>query len=231
VESASSAAATFRVLVQVMDSCLRLLHPYIPFVTEETWQQMRKALESSDYGRLLVTSWPEALIIAEWPTPGDTYPEEANDFERVVELVRAIRSVRSEYNVEPGKRIAAMIVGGSKASMLRSQRAILGFLARLDDSQTVISEEMTAPDSAVTISQGDITAYLPLAGLVDIAKEQARLNGELAKLEEQFQRINKLLEGDFAKKAPPQVVEKEREKLAHIQASRAELTERLNTLE
>ncbi|MGB3714268.1 MAG: valine--tRNA ligase [Candidatus Promineifilaceae bacterium] len=229
-ESARSAAATLSILVHVLDNCLRLLHPYIPYVTEETWQQLKRAFDASEAGSGLVKDWPEALIIAEWPTQGRRYQQEAADFERLQQLVRAIRSIRSEYKVEPAKRIAAMIAAGNRAQSIQSQRPILTFLARLDDSQTKISATVEAPEAVVTVPLGDITVYLPLAGLVDLEKERSRLQSELAQLDEQKVRLTKLLASAFAQRAPAHVVDREREKLAQIESGRTEIADRLSAL-
>jgi valyl-tRNA synthetase len=230
-ESARSAAATMSTLLHVLDSCLRLLHPYIPYVTEETWQQLKQAFDASKAGSGLVKDWPEALIVAEWPSQGRRYQEEAADFERLQQLVRAIRSIRSEYNVEPAKRIAAMIAAGDRDILIQSQRPILTFLARLDDSQTTISVTVDVPEDAVTIPLGDITIYLPLAGMVDLEKERSRLQSELAQLDEQHARLTKLLASEFAQKAPVHVVDREREKLVQIESGRTEVADRLSALD
>ncbi|MFN2189566.1 MAG: hypothetical protein ACK2T3_12455, partial [Candidatus Promineifilaceae bacterium] len=87
-----------------------------------------------------------------------------------------------------------------------------------------------APEASVTVALGDTTAYLPLSGLIDLEKERARLESELAALDEQHARVSKLLQSEFAQKAPPQVVDKERAKLAQIEAGRSELADRLASL-
>jgi valyl-tRNA synthetase len=226
----AAAWTTMYVLRHVLDVSLRLLHPFIPFVTEETWQQVKAAFAAADVGIEPAGGWPEALIIADWPRRGDKYPEAAADFERLRELVRQIRATRSEYNVEPGRFIAASIVAGETADFLKEQRPILAFLARLDVAQLDIQPTGEAPEEAATIPMGDMTAYLPLAGMVDLEKERARLTAELQELEEQIGRVSNLLAGEFAQKAPPPVVEREREKLARFEAGHKEITERLGAL-
>jgi valyl-tRNA synthetase len=221
---------TLAVLRQVMDACLRLLHPYIPFVTEETWQQLKRAYQEADLDIAPAEGWAEALIIADWPTPGETYPQAAADFELVRELVREIRAARRENNVEPGRQIAALIAAGDQATFLVEQRNILAALARLDGSRLEISEQAAAPEAAVTISLGNLRCYLPLAGMVDTSKERERLAKELAELEPQIGRITTLLNGDFASKAPPAVVQREQQKLEKLQATRQNLEQRLAEL-
>jgi valyl-tRNA synthetase len=132
--------------------------------------------------------------------------------------------------VEPGKWITAVIAAGDQADWLNAQRPILAFLARLDEEKLVIAESVAAPESAVTLALGDIACYLPLAGMVDLDKERERLSNELADVDEQIGRVTKLLNSPFAEKAPAAVVEKEREKLARLQAGRQELADRLAAL-
>jgi valyl-tRNA synthetase len=226
-----SAGTTLNILLQVLDTCLRLLHPYIPFVTEETWQQLKQAFGQDEFGVTLVADWPEALIIADWPASREVYRQDVTEFERLRQLIRAIRSTRSEYSVEPGRKIAAVVSAGGHRDFIESQRAILTLLSRLDDSQLSIADSVEPPQAAVTIALGDVTAYLPLAGLLDIEKERDRLQAELADLEMQRTRISSLLASEFASRAPAEVVARERDKLAQIESSRIEVESRLSTLE
>ncbi|HUM69409.1 MAG TPA: class I tRNA ligase family protein, partial [Chloroflexota bacterium] len=226
----SRAWTTLAVARQVLDDCLRLLHPYIPYVTEETWQQLKAAFVAADQGIAPAEGWAEALIIADWPEAGPHYSEAAANFEQLRELIRGIRAARSDNDVEPGKWVTAVISAGRHTPFLLSQRAILCALARLEETTLVIAADVPAPDTAVTIVQGEITTYLPLAGLVNLDKERERLQKELAELEAQIGRISNMLNGSFAQKAPTAVVQKERDKLAQLQASHAELSQRLASL-
>ncbi len=229
-EGGARAYTTLTVLLTVLDTGLRLLHPYIPFVTEETWQQLMQAFKASGLGIAPKGGWPEALIIADWPNVGETFTDEAANFDRLRELIRGVRATRAENNVPPGKRIAATIVAGENAPFIESQRGVLVALARLDDAALTVVESATAPDNAATISLGDYTAYLPLAGMVDLEKERERLEKESADLSNQIARLTKLLNSPFAEKAPAAVVQKERDKQTLLEASLAEVTERLQTL-
>jgi valyl-tRNA synthetase len=132
--------------------------------------------------------------------------------------------------VEPARKIGAILAAGRKTAVFQAQRATLAALARLDEANLTIVAEAEAPETAVTLALGDITCYLPLAGMVDLDKEKERLGRELAELEPQIARLSNLLDSSFAAKAPTAVVQKEREKLAQLQASQAELRERLDDL-
>ncbi|MFN2123678.1 MAG: valine--tRNA ligase [Candidatus Promineifilaceae bacterium] len=219
---------TLSVLRKVLDESLRLLHPYIPFVTEETWQQLKAAFVAADLGIQPDKGWAEALIIADWPAAGARYEAETADFNQLQELVRGIRAARSDNNVEPARYIIALIAAGDKAPFYDEQRDIMSFLARLDDAELRISETLDAPENALTITLGDVTCYLPLAGLVDLEQERERLSKELADLVREIERVSNLLAGPFAKRAPANVVQKERDKLARLQASREEIEQRLD---
>jgi valyl-tRNA synthetase len=226
----TAAWVTISIAYKVLEQGLRLLHPYIPFVTEETWQQLNRALAEADLGIGPEPDEAEALIIARWPEGGPRYPEVAARWEQVRALVRAIRAARAEHNVEPARYIPATIVAGDAAPFLESQRELLVFLARLDGAALTIVERGEAPAQAITLTQGELTAYLPLAGLVDLAQERARLQGELDDVEGQIRRLTGLLDSPFAEKAPPNVVQQERDKLARYEAEREVLAGRLSEL-
>ncbi len=229
-QGGSRAWTTLAVLRQVLDDCLRLLHPYIPYVTEETWQQLKQAFEAADLGIEPDGGWGEALIIADWPQAGTHYVEAAANFELLRELVRSIRAARSDNGVEPAQRIAATVAVGDRLAFFEAQRDVFVFLARLDDAALVVGETAVSPDNALTIALGDVTCYLPLAGMVDIAQEKDRLQKEITDLEKEINRLTKLLNSPFAEKAPASVVQKERDKLAQAEASQSELSQRLASL-
>ena len=229
-KSRPGAWTTLQVLVTVLDQALRLLHPYIPFVTEETWQQLRAAALEADLGIAPAEGWAEALIISDWPRPDMWAAGETSDFELVRDLVRRIRNARAEHGVEPGKHIPALIAAGDNLTYLEAQRPILVALARLDDQALTLAEAVTPPVQAITLAMGSVTCYLPLAGLVDRAVEKARLESEAAEMAAQIERLTALLAGPFADKAPAAVVSKEREKLAALEAGRREIGDRLAAL-
>jgi valyl-tRNA synthetase len=229
-EGGARAAKTLSVLYQVLDASLRLLHPYIPYVTEATWQELQKAYHESGLAGTASDEEATALIVASWPQALQAYPEAAARFERLRELVRNIRATRSEYNVEAGRYIPAQIAAGELHSFFEEQRDILIFLARLDDEELQIAPDVEPPEQAATISLGDITTYLPLAGMVDLEREQERLKAELDEINSQIERLTKLLNSPFSEKAPPEVVGREREKLERYQGQQEELRSRIADL-
>jgi valyl-tRNA synthetase len=227
----TAAWTTLAVLSTVLDYCLRLLHPFIPFVTEETWDQLRRAALAADLGIGPPEGWAEALIIADWPRPILDVPTGAADFEGIRELIRRVRNARAEQGVAPGRYIPALIAAGDKLAFVESQRPILAALARLDERELTIAANVTPPAQAITLALGPITAYLPLAGMVDLSAERVRLEKEEGELTKQIERLTTLLNGPFAEKAPAAVVQKEREKLAGLEAGQREIRERLAAVE
>jgi valyl-tRNA synthetase len=210
---------TARTLARVLDTSLRLLHPITPFVTEELWGYLRKALQASPL-KDLAADWSNALIVAAWP---EARPEEGwearkvADFSLVQEVIRTIRNLRAERKVGSAKRIPATIVGGEKMELLQEQAKVITTLAGLDEKQVAIIKSLASrPENSIALVAGTVEIYLPLSGMVDQEEERKRFKKELSDIQVQIDRLKKLLESDFASKAPAPVVQKEREKLAEF---------------
>ena len=237
-EGGDRAFYTAQTLVKVLDLTLRLLHPYTPYVTEELWGHLKAAVTqrfgAEDPHFTPEGGWPEALIVAPWPESRPTEGWEGakvKAFRRFQETVRAIRNLRAEHKVKPGQRLGAAIVAGEDAALFRQMLTPLAALAWLDAKRVTITETLAQPPAGHTAAvAGTIVAYLPLADLVDPAEERQRLEKELHTVESQIARLEKLLAGPFAEKAPPQVVAKEREKLATYRAQAEKLRARLAAL-
>jgi len=225
-------------LVYVLDQAMRLLHPYMPFVTEEVWQHLRKAALGDKPTKPQQADWPEALIIAPWPMPqapyGQAGPTDAaaeREMALMMDTIRAVRNARAEFNVRPEKKTAAIIVAGEDAPLFEAHRAEVAMLARLDARGIVALDKLPQPpQKAVSLVLGAVTVYLPLAQMVDVEAEKARLSKELADVEAQIEKSEKLLASDFGKKAPAPVVQKERDKLADLKQKREKLQEQLRML-
>lgn len=220
LKNGATKARTLDTLARVLDIALRLLHPFTPFVTEELWGHLRNTVRNSPFFAL-AADWPNALIVAKWPEPREPEGWEESkvaDFELVQEVVRSIRNLRAEKSVAPSKRIDASIAAGSKADLLSEQSRVLASLAGLSESElNIVPSLADKPHDTVALVVGSVEMYLPLAGMVDLAEEKARLEKELKEAESHIQRLEKLLGGDFANKAPVHLVAKEREKLAGYQ--------------
>ena len=230
------AYTTARNLVHVLDTCLRLLHPFTPFVTEEIWGRLKTAVGELKQPIISqhAVEWEDALIIARWPEPAPENPWETKaitDFSLIMELVRAVRNLRSEKNVDPKLKIPATLVGGEKTPLLQQQSSTIAVLARLDPQKITISESLDGkPEGHIALVIGPIEVYLPLAELVDPAEQRARLEKEYATSMSQVERLENLLESPFAKKAPENVIEKERQKLADYQGKVEKIKSQLEAL-
>jgi len=214
---------TQQVLIYVLERTLRLLHPFMPFVTEEIWQHLPKDNDASMPNSLMVTPWPEAGLL------DDKAETEVN---LIMEAIRAIRNARAEYEVEPGKHIAATIAAGPHYDTFAAQQHILTRLAHIDPGQIVIAATLPGkPEKSVSLVVGHVEIYLSLAGMVDLDAERERLKKDLAKVEEQIARTEGLLANEnFTSKAPAHVVERERSKLADLQEHATRIRERLESL-
>jgi valyl-tRNA synthetase len=221
-------------LVRVLDSSLRLLHPFTPFITEEMWGHLKAAAQELSPSLAPASGWEEALICARWPEPSEAEAGESRaiaDFSLVVEIVRAIRNLRAEKNVRPGQRIPAILVGGERAGFLQEQSATIAALAQLDASRVEIFEKKPEREEGhIPLVVGPVEVYLPLGELVDAGSERARLEKELREAESQVGRLEALLAGQFAEKAPPAIVQKEREKLAAYRDTAERLKIQLESL-
>ncbi len=240
-DDAPGRATALATLAAVLEQSLRLLHPFMPFVTEEIWQQL-KAAHQNAFAHQNASArlgghrcWEESLMICRWPEPQAAHldDEAEGDMGLLMDLIRQVRNARAEYSVTPGRRVPAVVVGGSKTEMLQSQRDLLTFLAKVDDAQlTLVRTVDETPRKAVALvaSEG-VEAYLPLAGLLDLDQEVARLEKELAGVDREIRRSEgKLANQGFVSKAPRNVVEREQERLAELQERRARLEARRQLL-
>ncbi len=210
------------VLAHAFDGALRLLQPIIPFITEALWQHLPQTPEG------------EFLAQAAWPTvrAADDVPASlrtaAGHFAAVRESVQAIRQIRSEYNVSPGAIVPA-VVTPTTASVadFSAQAAVIGSLAR---ARVSVSAEAPHEASASAMS-AMVTVHMPLAGMIDLEKETARLQAEIAQLEGPLAALlGRLSNEKFMAKAPPAVVEGERAKAAEWQARLDSLHQKLRQL-
>ncbi len=209
---------TRRVLLHVLDQSLRLMHPYMPFVTEEIWQH--------------IPHEGEALIMAKWPTADERYLDDAAETQIgiLIDLIRGIRNVRDEYNVEPSRKISALVLASAHKPLFEAYGYLFGRLCNVA-SVTLMNDGEKAPQDAASVVAGDATVYLPLADFIDIAAECDRLTREKAKLDEQIIKSQATLSNEqFISRARPEIVERERQKLASLEASAAQIAERLSNL-
>ena len=206
------------VLVYVLDNILRLLHPFMPFITEEIWQS--------------IPHEGEALIVAQWPEVDEalSFKAECDAMESVMDAIRAIRARRTEMNVPPSKK-AALYVLTNKPQVFHEGE---GFLQRLAYADTVslLDAEPANLDGMITITTPDAKLYIPMGQLVDVAKELARITKELEGAKKFLASIEgKLKNEKFVSRAPEAVVNAEREKAAKHRDLIAQLEESLAAMQ
>ncbi|MCO6390227.1 valine--tRNA ligase [Aliihoeflea aestuarii] len=207
-EDEAAKAESQKVAAYVLSQTYKLLHPFMPYMTEELWAH---------------TATRETLLChADWPTPDFDDADAAAEINWLIDIVSGIRSVRSEMNVPPAAIAPLVVVGGNAVTRERLGRhePAIRRLARVGD----IGFAAEAPKGAAQIVIGEATVCLPLGDLIDLQAEAARLAKEIAKLDGETQRIEKKLSNDkFVANAPDEIVTAEREKLAEFQDARAKL--------
>ena len=208
------------VLAYVLEHTLRLLHPFMPFITEELWQHLPHEGKS--------------IMVAEWPADekGRIDEDAEKSMTAIMETIKAIRNMRAEVGAQPGKKSEA-ILDFTDESLRDVFASHTGYFAGLADSTplTMLSGGADKPKNALTAACGGVTIYLPLKGLIDIDKEMARLKKELDNLNGEIKRAEaKLNNQGFVSKAPAAVVEKERAKKADAETKKAALEERMAQL-
>ena len=198
------------------DQILLLLHPFMPFITEELWSK--------------TATRSKMLIDAEWPSYAGLGDAKANaEMDWMIRLISEIRSVRSEMNVNAGAKIPCVIVGAGKEARRRAGawEAEIMRLARLS---SMVFEDVV-PTSSAQIALDEATVALPLEGMIDFAAERARLNKELEKIAKDMAGIDgRLNNPGFVAKAPDEVLEESRERKAELEVMKTKIGEALKRL-
>jgi valyl-tRNA synthetase len=215
-------------LAQVYEKALRLLHPYAPFVTEELWQRVTTGTAER----------PISIMIAEWPRPADARdPAAEMGFGDIMALTRAARTLRADYRIEPSNTIGASIAarGPELAAFWRNNAELIGALPGtrlkpIDVIEVTNGAELDMAAGSIAAVAGGAELLIPAAGLFDVDAELKRTSTELGDAEKQVQRLESLLGGDFTHKAPPETVERERERLREQRERLQTLERRLQTL-
>lgn len=208
------------VLVHVLSEAMQLLHPFMPFVSETVWQQLKQTEDS--------------IMVSDWPLPDDAYqqPRQEAEMENLMDAIRAIRTVRSDLNVPPSRR-ASLIVVSEDAEIRQRMTDGEAFLRRLAgiETMTVQPDKQDVPPTAVAALFPGGELYLPLSGLIDIQLEIERLQKEKDNLEQEVRRVEgKLANEQFTNRAPEKVVQAERDKLSRYAEMLDKVKERLDQL-
>jgi valyl-tRNA synthetase len=220
-EDEAAKTETRRTAAWTLDQILILLHPFMPFITEELWARTAD-FGAKRSGMLITEAWPQLSL--------DLVDEEAEgEIDWMVRLIAETRSTRSELNVPAGAKIPLLLLGADKASEARLERYqdLIDRMARLEYSTSA----KEAPKGSVTFVLDAATVALPLQGVVDLPAEAARLAKEIAKLESEIGKMDqKLGNKQFVEKAPEEVVEELRERREETAASAAKLQHALTQI-
>ncbi|MEW9700146.1 valine--tRNA ligase [Paenibacillus sp. SI8] len=210
---------TQSVLAYVLDQTQRLIHPFMPFISEEIWQHLPHE--------------GETITLAAWPTENAAFesPDAVREMELLMEAIRSVRNIRAEVNVPMSKKVELLVKPASSEAqnILRSNEE---YLRRFCNTSLLqIDAEMAAPEKAMTSVITGAELFLPLAGLIDIAQELVRLDKELQTLRGEVERIEKKLSNEgFVAKAPAKVIDEEKAKLADYADKRDKVIARLAEL-
>lgn len=204
-EAAAERATAQHVLATVLVSAMKLLHPYMPFITEEIYQCLPHEAES--------------IMISKWPVADESLvdPEAERGMNAIMDSIKAIRNMRAEVNANPGKKIPAiMLVSEDLREVVAHNDSYIKLLGGIDNLELrPLNGEK--PENAMAAVVTGIEVYLPLAGLIDVEKETQRLSKELAAMEKDLQRAGgKLNNAGFLAKAPEDVIAKERAKYEEV---------------
>ncbi len=222
-------------LVRVLDRCLRLLHPFTPFVTEELWGHLKRACQAKSAAFDPEDGWANALIVAGWPSSKPLEDWEAiavDSFTKAtIDHTKAFRLLKTTANLPVTQKTrAAIVVNKELKSIIDGQMSYIKNLARLEDleifPEVPDQEEFQKYPTESVISMGSL-AYLVLKDSSTSVEMVEKLEKDLAEANSQIDRIEKLLASDFGKKAPPQVVSKEEEKLTSYKETALKIKEQL----
>ncbi|MET3290438.1 UNVERIFIED_CONTAM: valyl-tRNA synthetase [Brevibacillus sp. OAP136] len=213
---AAAKKTTQSVLVTVLDQTLRLLHPFMPFMTEEIWQALPHQGES-----ITVAAWPKA-------DESRINAEAEAEMALLMDVIRSVRNIRAEVNVPMSKKVELLIKPSDELALSRLKRGE-EFLVRFCNPESlVIDQVVSAPDKAMSAVVTGAELFLPLAALIDVEAEKKRLEKEVATLNAEVERIEKKLNNPgFMAKAPEKVIEEERAKMADYADKREKVLARL----
>ena len=223
-------AARTRILT-VLEQALRLLHPFMPFLTEELWRKLPEV--SARLHNAAYRNAPQTIMLADFPTGDVSMIDERaeTEMQAVIDLISKVRNIRAEMNIKPGDKPAIHVAAREDLqTIFKANEAQILKLARAEN--LILDETLDVPRaSAKAVIAGAVQIAVPLEGLIDFDKEVQRLENQLSKLEAEQQRLNgQLSNANFIERAPVEKVQEIRDRVAEIQQQAATLRQNLESL-
>ena len=211
---------TKQTLLEVLDSILRLLHPFMPFITEEIWQQLPSRKQDA------------SIMIAEYPKPKNQFDDEAvqEEMALIIDVINALRNIRGEMNLPPGEQITVLLRTKSQKveKRLRENQSFIQFLALVKEFQ--LGQNLEKPLYSAFVAVRDVEVFVPM-NRSRMEEEAKRLQKEIGKIEKESVFVMKKLSNEqFLAKAPPEVVQEVKEKAAEFRSQREKLEESLHKI-
>ncbi len=218
-------------ILTILEQALRLLHPFMPYLTEELWQKLpgvSNSLHNAAYG-----SARQTIMLTDFPVGDDSLIDETAEaaMQSVIELISKVRNIRSDMNIKPSERVSIHVAANQEMrTVFASKETQILKLARAD--KIVLDERLDVPKaSAKAVLTGNAEIAVPLEGLIDFDKERKRLENQLAKLDAELQRLNgQLSNANFVEKAPAEKVKELRDRKAEIELQMRTLVQNLEAL-
>ncbi|MBI3754253.1 MAG: valine--tRNA ligase, partial [Deltaproteobacteria bacterium] len=222
------------VLLKVLKDSLKLLHPIMPFITEEIWdvlpQESEVRSQKSEVGRAA----PASIMRQPFPEAGEDYPDDEREMTRVMDVIKAIRNIRSEMNVAPAAQIEAICLCADDAAgrLLTAGEKYIKGLAKVSHLKIQADKtNLTRPEDAAVAVAGNIEIFVPLKGLINFDEEAKRLARDIEKTEKEIEGLKKRLSSaDFIERAPKEVVEKDKARVLELMQKKVKLEEGLERI-
>ncbi|MFX0182839.1 MAG: valine--tRNA ligase [Candidatus Hodarchaeota archaeon] len=209
------------VLLHILDTVFRLLHPVIPFMTEKLWQHLPKNRKEGP-----------ALIVAPWPKIEAEFIDDEleTEFQFTINLIHELRRIRADFNVRLSTKIPLLINLGEKSKLFEITKDEIVTLAKIEAQKLVISSKLIPPPRAARVILPGIVGYIPLEEIIDIEAEREKVEKKLKDIMRDITQISNKLKGPFAQKAPPELVEREQERFMELKHKKTLLEEQIQIL-
>ena len=229
IQDESEAPVARQILAVILDQVLRLLHPFVPFITEQIWGYLNEQMPARGISEKLPVS--ELCVLAVWPTPWEAWEDSKleEEFGRLKNVISRLRELRSRYQVSPSKALpGAVKASGEALASLRRHEHLIIYMAKLTNLE--LGEDIKRPKNAAT-QLGDDFEIL-LGEVLDPKKERARLEDQKSKMSKQLEASQKKLSNDsFVSRAPAEIVQAERSRVTDLQEQIAVLEKSLEALD